>query len=406
MLLVLVSSISVLGGNKKPKPQVIGDEGDKPKITYKNILEGLDLSKFVWPNPPAITRIRYVTYWSGEKLEVKQQQQKKSSWMDRVSGVAVGGSNSEVKPRWQLIVPNGIAVDSKGKVYVADSKVRAIFVVDVENGKYEMIKNGVEGRFTWPTGLAIDDSDRIFVSDPGMHRVAIFAPDRKIEGVINKELVSPAGLAIDNENRLLYVADPELDQVLVFDADPPYKKIRALGTSGKGHTLTEPGEFAKPVAVAVDKDGNLYVSDTWNNRIEVFDADGNFIRTWGKAGDGVGYFARPKGVAIDSDGHVWVTDGVQQRVQVFTPEGKLLIWMGGEGMLPGTFSALVNVAIDKDNRVFTTEQYPGRMQVFRYKTDAEARKEKEVHDAEVKQKAEQRAMANKGAGDKKTDSPK
>ena len=404
-LVMLTSAVAVFGKDKKPKP-VIVDEGDKPKVVYKNILEGLDLSKFVWPNPPAITRIRYVTYWSGEKLEVQKQQQKKSSsWMERVSGVAVGGANSEVKPRWQLIVPNGVAVDSKGKVYVADSKVRAIFIVDTESGKYEMIKNGSDAHFQWPSGLAIDDSDRLFSADTGMHRVAIFGPDRKLEGVITQGLVAPAGLAIDNENRLLYVADPELDQVLVFDADPPYKKIRAIGTTGQAHKLTTPGDFSKPVGVAVVKEGILFVAVTWNNRIEIFDAEGKFIRAWGKAGDGVGYFARPKGIALDSDGHVWVADGMQERVQVFTPEGKVLIWMGGDGLLPGTFRALENVYIDKDNRVFTTEQYPGRMQVFRYKTDAEARKEKDVRDAEVKQKTEQRAAANKAAVQRQADSP-
>ncbi len=93
----------------------------------------------------------------------------------------------------------------------------------------------------------------------------------------------------------------------------------------------------------MDGDGNLFVSDTLNNRVQVFDADGKFIRAFGKAGDGPGYFARPKGIAVDSDGHVWVADAVQDRVQVFTPEGQLLIWMGGNGLLPGQFSSLAGL---------------------------------------------------------------
>ncbi len=82
-----------------------------------------------------------------------------------------------------------------------------------------------------------------------------------------------------------------------------------------------PGDFAKPTGLAVDADGNLYVCDTLNNRIEIFDADGKFVSTFGKAGDGPGYFARPKGVAIDADGHIWVADGMQDRVQVFNQRG-------------------------------------------------------------------------------------
>jgi sugar lactone lactonase YvrE len=411
--MLLGSAVVALGDDatdkKKDKKKFVTlADLDKPQPTYKNIFEGLDLSKFVWPNPPSITRIRYINYWSGEKLDLSQQQQKqkKNSWMERVSGATVGGSNSVTKLRWQLLIPNGIAVDSKGKVYIADSKVRAIFVVNIEDGSYEMIKNGEQANFKWLTGLAMDDSDRLFAADSGLRRVLVFTPDRKVEATITQGLIAPSGVAVDNENRLLYVADPEQDQIFVFDADPPFKKIRTLGTGGQAHKLTTIGNFAKPVGVAVDKDSNLYVSDTWNNRIQVFDADGNFIRTFGKAGDGVGYFSRPKGLAIDADGHVWVTDGMQQRVQVFTPEGKLLIWMGGEGLLPGSFSGLENVAIDSKNRVFTTEQLPGRLQYFRYTTNDEARAELDKRNQGQKKNTQQPAVANNATTENKEQTPK
>jgi sugar lactone lactonase YvrE len=168
--------------------------------------------------------------------------------------------------------------------------------------------------------------------------------------------------------------------VLVYDADS-LKLKRKIGTTGHNHELTSPGDLAKPSGLAVDQEGNLYVCDTLNNRIEVFDADGKFIRAFGKAGDGPGYFARPKGVAIDGDGHIWVADGMQDRVQVFNQEERLLITFGGHGLLPGQFQGIVNIAIDKNNRVFTSEIYPGRVQEFRYVDDAEAAKlakEKEV----------------------------
>jgi sugar lactone lactonase YvrE len=188
-------------------------------------------------------------------------------------------------------------------------------------------------------------------------------------------MVSPGGLALDRENRLLYVADVELDQVLVYDADT-LKLLRKIGTTGHKHELTTPGDFAKPTGLAVDKDGNLYVADTLNDRIEVFDADGQFIRTFGKNGDGPGYFGRPKGVAIDGDGHIWVADGMQDRIQVFNREWQLLIVLGGHGLLPGQFQGLASITIDKKNRVFTSEIFPGRVQQFRYVTDAEAEKQR------------------------------
>ena len=375
---MILTGANPLAAGKKKKEE----SAPKPK---PNILDILDYSKIVWPNPPAITRIKYLNYFSGEKFQPKTQQKQKVAWMDRLSGVVTGETKAE-KPRFQLVTPYGVAVDSKGRVFVADSKVLAVFIFDTQTKEVELIKNGTHARFGWITGLTIDDSDRLYVADSKMRRVLVFDPEHKVEGSISEGLVSPGGMAIDNENRFLYVADSELDQVLIYDADPPYKLLRRIGTTGKDHTLTNPGDFGKPSNVAVDRDGNLYVSDTLNDRVQVFDGEGNFIRTFGKAGDGPGYFARPKGIAIDGDGHVWVADGMQNRVQVFTPEGKLLIWMGGSGKLPGQFRALAGLAIDKKNRAFTSEQYPGRVQMFQYVSDAEAIAERDRRVAETEKK--------------------
>jgi DNA-binding beta-propeller fold protein YncE len=144
----------------------------------------------------------------------------------------------------------------------------------------------------------------------------------------------------------------------------------------------------------VDADGNVYVTDTLNDRVEIFDADGNFISTFGKNGDGPGFFERPKGIAVDGDGHIWVADEVQDRLQVFDKDGHLLTYVGYKhGELPGQFQALVGVAVDKQNRVFTTEQFPGRLQEFQYISDAQAEAEKQ-HQAEegAKRAAQHKAV--------------
>ncbi len=398
-LAIILAYPPYASGKKKDRKDQ-EEQSDGTRKDSRKLWESLDLSKFVWPNPPAITRIRYLSYWSGEKL-VEKKQTKKVSWMERLSGIATGSTPGDARQRWQLIEPNGIAVDSKNLVYVADSKVRAIFIINVETGDYSMIKSGSDAKFQWLVGLAIDDSDRLFAADSGKRHVLVFDKNHKVEAAISEGLVAPGGLAVDNENRLLYVTDAEQDLVFVYDADPPYKLIRKLGKPGTEHTSTAPGEFAKPTGVAVDQDGNVFISDTWNNRIEVFDADGTFIRTFGEAGDGPGYFARPKGLSIDGDGHIWVADAMQNRVQVFTPEGRLRIYMGESGLLPGQFQSLANVMVDKNNRVLTTELYPGRLQVFRYYTNAEARAELDRRNAEGKKKADQKkpeSPTNPGTG--------
>jgi len=342
-------------------------------------ITAIDYSNIVWPNPPAIARIRYQAFYAAQKLSQVEAgtNTKKAKWMDRLAGTQPASENTKVL--FQLAEPYGMAVDSKNRLLVADQKVGAIFIFNTETREVELIKNKVNAHFVRIIGLAMDDSDRLFVSDPGLHHILVFDANHKAEDVITDGLVEPGSLAIDRENRLLYVSDVELDQVLVYDADT-LKLKRKMGTTGQKHELTTPGDFAKPSGLAVDPDGNLYVADTLNNRIEIFDADGKFISTFGKAGDGPGYFSRPKGVAIDQDGHIWVADGMQDRVQVFDKEARLLISFGGHGLLPGQFQGLVGIAIDPQNRVFTSEMYPGRVQQFRYVTDAEAdqlRKQKE-----------------------------
>ena len=178
----------------------------------------------------------------------------------------------------------------------------------------------------------------------------------------------------------------------VFDADS-FKLLRHIGTPGKKHTLTAPGTFSLPSSVAVDNEGNVYVTDTLNNRIEIFDADGNFIRMFGKNGDGVADFTRPKGIAVDVDKNIWVIDTYQDRMKIYNQEGRLLAYVGDHGNYPGQFMAAFGVAIDKQNRVITSEQWPGRLQVFRYVTEAEAAEAAKEQATPVKQEEEPKKAA-------------
>jgi sugar lactone lactonase YvrE len=373
-----------------PSSGFAGKKKTAPEETKK--VAAPDYSNIVWPNPPAIARIRYMDFFAAEKLAQVDagKHTKKAKWMDRLAGTQPAAETNDVL--WQLGEPYGIAVDSKNQLYIADQKVGAIFIFNTETHELAMIKNKSDAHFVRIIGLAMDDGDRLFVSDPGLQHVLVFDANDKATDVISEGLSEPGGMAIDRENRQLYVSDVKLDQVLVYDADT-LKLKRKMGTTGHNHELTSHGDFAKPSGLAVDSDGNLYVCDTLNDRIEIFDADGKFISAYGKNGDGPGYFGRPKGVAIDPDGHIWVADGMQDRVQVFTKDWQICITFGGHGMLPGQFKGMVGIAIDKNNRVFTSEIFPGRVQEFRYVTDAEAAQRQKERDQQLEKKSATSAQA-------------
>lgn len=395
-----IPNIAAAGKKKKT------DTASEPEAGPRKF--SFDPTKLVWPSPPNIARVRWLDYFAGSKIDYSPAAtaKPKASWMDRLAG---GQSETEkINPKsfpFQMIGPYGIAIDSKGLVYVADQRVGAIFIFNIATRDTQLIRNGIEAHFGWINGLAVDDDDRLFVSDGKMHRVLIFNPKHEVENQVSEGLVDPVGLAIDRENRFLYVVDTQQDQVIVYDADS-LKLLRRIGTAGKNHFLTTPGDFAAPQGIALDSDNNLYVTDTLNNRVEIFDADGNFISEFGKHGDGPGYFARPKGIAVDGDGHIWVADSMQDRLQVFNREGQLLTYIGmGHGDLPGQFKSLTGVAIDKQNRVYTTEQEPGRLQIFRYVTDTEATAEKEKRQDELKKAADRRQKASAQAPPENPASP-
>ncbi len=368
IMMLALFLFSPLALAKKKKPPTAVKDKQEPKVQ-------VDTTKLVWPEPPNLPRIRYTNYFAGMKFEATNEENKKpkQSWMDRLAGGQTQDEKVSSKNfPFQMLGPYGMAVDSKNRLYVADQKVGAVFVFNTETRDTELIRNGFEAHFAMINAIAVDDDDRVFVSDGKLGKVLVFDANHKIAGQINEGLVDPLGLAIDTERRLLYVVDTKQDVVFVYDADN-LKPLRKIGTPGKKHTLTGPGEFSLPTNIALDQDGNVYVTDSLNFRVEIFDAEGNFISQFGQHCDAIGCFERPKGIAVDSDGHIWVVDSNLALVEIFNRDGELLAYIGGPGRALGRFNDPMGIAIDKNNRVFVSEQYPwGRVQQFRYITDAES----------------------------------
>ncbi len=316
----------------------------------------VDTSRLVWPQPPQRKRIAYVTQITGVDDVVGVP---KRGWMDRAAGA------KPRPPRQSLKAPYGVITDSKGRIYVADAANRTVFVFDLENKRVERRGDRAPARLALPIGLAMDERDRLFVSDSFLHQVTCFSPEGEVLAVFGADdLKRPAGMAVDRARHRLYVADAKADTVAVFDAQS-FRLLKEMG-GPSAPKQAETGKFSAPSNVAVDRNGSVFVTDTWNQRVQVFDADGKFERAFGRHGLTPGNFVRPKGLAVDSEGHIYVADAEFNNFQVLTKDGKPLLAVGDYGVDPGQFALVAGLWIDQQDRIYVTDQWRGRVQVFQY----------------------------------------
>jgi DNA-binding beta-propeller fold protein YncE len=146
-----------------------------------------------------------------------------------------------------------------------------------------------DGRFFWPTSIALDQAGNVYVSDEWYNRISIYSEDGDWIG--------------------------------------------KWGTPGAGD-----GELNRPSGMAFDPDDNLYIVDSLNSRVQKFSKDGKFLLKWGKAGSGEGEFNMPWGIEVDAEGEVYVTDWRNDRVQKFTADGRFLMQFGTSGSGDGELS--------------------------------------------------------------------
>ena len=153
----------------------------------------------------------------------------------------------------------------------------------------------------------------------GNHRVQVFDNRGRFlrkwgtEGSGDGQFIRPDDLALDEEDNV-YVTDGSNHRVQVFDSRGRF--LRKWGTEGSGD-----GQFNGPYLLALDGGDNVYVGDK-NLRIQVFDSQGRFLRKWGTEGSGAGQFNIHGllALALDREGNVYVTDAENQRIQVFKPD--------------------------------------------------------------------------------------
>lgn len=188
-----------------------------------------------------------------------------------------------------------------------------------------------------------------------------------IAGNQDYQLNSPRDIAIAPDGTL-YVADSLNHRILHLD--PEGNLLHTWGEFGATDYNTNiaapPGAFNEPWGLAVGPDGSVYVADTWNNRIQKFTPDGEFVTMWGLFGaaESPVHFWGPRGVAVDNEGRVFVTDTGNKRVVVFDDQGNDLSAFGGAGMGVAQFDEPVGISVDDQGRVYVADTWNKRIQIL------------------------------------------
>jgi sugar lactone lactonase YvrE len=165
---------------------------------------------------------------------------------------------------------------------------------------------------------------------------------------------NPDGIAVDSQGNL-YVMDSGNTRIQKFDGDGNF--ILMWGNKGNND-----GEFdCSPFCMlAIDGLGNVYVTDNNNSRIQKFDSNGKFLMKWGSLGSEDGQFDVPFGIAVDRQGNVYVGDVGNARIQKFDSNGIFLMKWGSQGYEDGQFSAdLADIAVDSKGNIYVTDRSNG-----------------------------------------------
>ncbi|MCX9024889.1 MAG: S8 family serine peptidase [Candidatus Methanoperedens sp.] len=175
-------------------------------------------------------------------------------------------------------------------------------------------------------------------------------------GSSDGQFFNPSGVDVDSSGNV-YVADTFNNRIQKFSGSGGF--IAKWGSEGTGD-----GQFQYPSGVDVDNSGNVYVADTFNNRIQKFNDSGEFISKWGINGTDDGQFSSPSGIALDNSGNVYVVDSGNNRIQKFNNSGKFIVKWGSEGTGDGQFNSPSGIALDNSGNVYVADTFNNRFQMF------------------------------------------
>jgi uncharacterized protein (TIGR03663 family) len=280
----------------------------------------------------------------------------------------------------QMDDPHGLALAPDGSIFVADTNNNRIehFAADGTLIKTwgsfadSSVKPIPLGKFNQPWGIALSpDGEWVYVADTWNHRIQKFTADGTPIATWGHDLFGqtedpfglwgPRGIAV-NQLGNVFVADTGNKRIVVYDADGNF--ITQFGSEGMA-----PGQFDEPVGLAFDSQGNLYIADTWNQRVQVYapNADGTSyspLLQWDIAGWYGQSVENKPFLAVDNQDHIFITDPEMYRLLEFTTQGGFVRTWGDYGTDNATFGRAAAVAVDNQGHVWVSDSGNDRLMRF------------------------------------------
>jgi DNA-binding beta-propeller fold protein YncE len=232
--------------------------------------------------------------------------------------------------------PYGVAMWN-GRIYICDIRNYDVSILDVRNKQtLVMGKTGSE-QLLRPVAIAIADDGTKYVADLGRGLVLAFNAKDQYVATLGHSNLKPVCVATYGDE--LYVSDFAGQRIEVLNRFNG-QLVRVIGGPG-----AKDGQFMKPLGIATDLQGNVYVADVLRCRIQKFDRQGKLVMAFGTVSNKAGGIVRPKHIAVDKDGVIYVVDAAFQNVQLFDQTGKLLTFFGSSGPHPGGMFLPAGIAL-------------------------------------------------------------
>ncbi|MFH1884670.1 MAG: hypothetical protein ABIL62_18385 [Planctomycetota bacterium] len=246
-----------------------------------------------------------------------------------------------------IVRPYGIAI-FEGKLYVCDVGKGMVEVLDLENRTFGYLTK--ERRLMNPVNIYIDDDGTKYIADPTAGSIFVFDKDNNLDAVLGRDLkIKPVDVVVREQR--CYVTDSNSNQVVVFDKTTG-KEMARIGKKADEFTPMRElpqGQFSLISNLALDQQGNIYVTDKAGGRITKFDKFGTFQQIVGWLDTSIHGFVRPKGIAIDKEDRIWVVDAATDVAKIYNQQAQLLLFFGLQGNEPGMMNLPAKIVLDYDN---------------------------------------------------------